>query len=228
MFGLTNTKHRRTARMAEPGGAYAGGMGTQNGIFAGYGIVAGTNVASNLGWRRVEALVAGDKVLTFDNGMQTVVEVRRTTLFTFAQDVPESMRSVVIPAGAMGNRRDLELLPDQGVLVESDAASDANGDPFAVVAASRLLGYRGIRRSDAVQPIEVVMLYFSAPQVIYAEGGALLYCPMSHLAITDMLTGNAQPYDVLSGQDAAFLVDCMNYEDAASHSAAQQATHAVA
>lgn len=214
--------------MAEAGGAYQGGLDTQSNVFEGYGIVAGTNVASNLGWRRVEALVAGDKVLTFDNGMQTVVEVRRTTLFTFAQDVPETMRSVVIPAGALGNRRDLEVLADQGVLVESDAASDANGDPFAVVSAARLIGYRGIRRSEAVQPVEVIMLYFSAPQVVYAEGGALLYCPMAHLAITDMLSGNAQPYDVLSGQDAQFLVDCMNYEDAASHSAAQKATHAVA
>ncbi|WP_241525652.1 Hint domain-containing protein [Pseudophaeobacter leonis] len=39
------------------------------------GLLAGTHVASNLGWRPVEALCAGDKVLTFDHGMQTIVEV---------------------------------------------------------------------------------------------------------------------------------------------------------
>ena len=32
------------------------------------GLVSGTHVASNMGWRAVEALSLGDLVLTFDHG----------------------------------------------------------------------------------------------------------------------------------------------------------------
>ena len=39
------------------------------------GIVAGTMIATSRGWCAVEQLVPGDEVQTFDNGMQTIVEI---------------------------------------------------------------------------------------------------------------------------------------------------------
>ena len=110
MFGW-KTK-QPVQRMTETTGAYDGAT-----IFNGHGLMAGTHVASNLGWRPVEALAAGDKVLTFDNGMQMVMEVRRTTLFADAASVPEHLRPITVPAGALGNRKAVHLLPEQGVLV---------------------------------------------------------------------------------------------------------------
>ena len=58
-------------RMADMGRAMNGAL-----VGITHGLVAGTNVASNLGWRAVDALSVGDMVLTFDNAMQPIVEIR--------------------------------------------------------------------------------------------------------------------------------------------------------
>lgn len=210
MFGW-KTKGTAQHEMTERSGAMNGSS-----AFAGHGLITGTRVASNLGWRPVDALMAGDKVLTFDNGMQTVTEVRRTKLWVGATQVPAHMMPIVIPANVLGNRVDIRLLPEQGVMVESDAATDAQGDPFAVVAASGLEGYRGIYRETKAHELEIITLFFAAPQVIYAEGGLLVYCPQAHLALNDMLNTGAQPYDILDEAETAFLVECMQYEDQTS------------
>ncbi len=216
MFGWKTTSHVAPHRLTENGGAFDG-----TAVFAGHGLLSGTKVASGLGWRAVDAIAPGDKVLTFDHGMQVVVEVRRTVLWTDATYAPEHTLPIVIPENALGNRSVLRLLPEQGVMVECDAASDTFGDPFAVVPAAALIGYRGIHRDMAPQEMEIITLFFARPEVIYAEGGALIYCPQAHLALADMLDPSGQPYDVLSAQEAAFLVDCMQYEDtAAQHGAA--------
>ena len=178
------------------------------------GIMAGTRVASNLGWRPVEALTAGDKVLTFDNGMQTLAEVRREVLWLDATHVPEQHWPVTVPAGALCNRAALTVMPDQGVMVESDVADDAVEDPFAVIAARQLVGLRGITRTPPRRQVEVVTLIFSEAQVIYAEGGALLHCPFE----TDLLSGiTGTPngrYPVLSAELSALVVDELRMEDA--------------
>jgi hypothetical protein len=181
--------------------------------FSGHGLIAGTKVASALGWRSVEAIGAGDKVLTFDNGMQTVTNVRRTTFRVNDSEANANALPVVVPVGALGNRVPLTLLPEQGVMVESDAASDANGDPFAIVPAAALSGYRNIAPTYQARDFEVVTLYFETPQVVYAEAGTLIYCPAAPVDLLNMIGTEAEFYDVLSTQDAAMLVECMQYED---------------
>ncbi|MEP4247153.1 Hint domain-containing protein [Tateyamaria sp.] len=176
------------------------------------GLLAGTKVATSMGWRVVEALTAGDTVLTFDNGLQTLIEVRRDTFWVADMMVPAAYASVMVPAGALGNSQDLELLPDQGVLVESDAACDASGDPFAVIAAKTLVGYRGITRIAPRSSIEVITLVFADEQVIYAEGGALVHCPRAHICLSE-LGIDTGGYDVVPARDAAFLIECMMVED---------------
>ena len=105
------------------------------------GLLAGTHVASNLGWRKVEALSVGDKVLTFDNAMQTVTGIQRETLWIGEQSQahPDTL-PVLVPRGALHNRCDMWLMPEQGLLIESDVTRDALGDPFAVVTAQALVG----------------------------------------------------------------------------------------
>lgn len=178
-----------------------------------HGLMLGTHVASNLGWRAVDAISVGDQVLTFDNAMQTVIEIRRDMLWLDGADVPERMWPVTIPAGAMGNRCDLSLLPDQGLLVESEAATDAQGDPFAVVPALALNGIRGICRTAPLHQVEVVTLFFAQDQVVYVEGGTLAFCPHLGCLVCDTVEQVATPYDVLSLHDSVFLVECMAVED---------------
>ncbi|WP_415402055.1 Hint domain-containing protein [Tateyamaria sp. SN3-11] len=176
------------------------------------GLLAGTRIATAMGWRAAEALAPGDMVLTFDNGLQALVDVRRETFWVADMMAPAAYASVMVPAGALGNSEELELLPDQGVLIESDAACDAQGDPFAVMAAKLLVGYRGIARVAPRAQVEIITLIFATEQVIYAEGGALIHCPRTHFAL-DELGGEMGGYDVIPARNAPFIVECMKVED---------------
>ncbi len=203
MFGWTKTTAPR--RMTEMSGAADGGLITNRGL------IAGTRVGTVMGWRAVEALAPGDMVLTFDNGLQPLVEVRRETIWV-SDMTGRNMATVLVPAGAMGNSGDVELLAGQGVLIESEAACDALGDPFAVVKAKALDGFRGIRRTAPAPQIEVVTLVFAAEQVIYAEGGILLHCMPAVIRLDEL--GVAQHgYDIMSDSNADFLVECMAIEE---------------
>lgn len=200
MFGWK--KEIAPRRMPEISGAIDGGY------FAARGLMAGTRVGTAMGWRSVEALQTGDLVLTFDNGLQPLMEVRRQMFWV----APETgLETILIPAGAMGNNVDVELLPDQGVLIESEAACDAQGDPFAVVRATALRGFRGIRKVDAPQQLEVITLVFANEEVIYAEAGVLVHCPRAIVRLEE-LGCDLSGYDVLDNRDADFLVQCMIVE----------------
>ncbi len=208
MFGWLNKTHQINRRAMEMSGAYDGGLAAVT-----HGMMAGTHVASNLGWRPVEALAAGDMVLTFDHGMQQITDIQRATVCIDAPDTAPALWPVVVPIGALGNREELTLLADQGVLVESDAAYDIYGDPFAIVRVAALEGVRGIHRRAPVARIELVVIHFACEQVVYAEGGALIHCPLGG-DIMDMATDAPQScYDVLPVQDAAHLVECLVMED---------------
>ena len=202
MFGwMTDTQ---TRRMPEFSGAYDGGF------HAAHGLTAGTRVGTAMGWRAVDALAAGDMVLTFDHGLQPLVDVRREVLCLSDTNLTGN-QMVFIPAGAMGNSIDVELTPDQGVLVETEAACDAYGDPFAIVKAKALCGFRGIARHAPRTNLEIITLVFAQAQVIYAEGGVLVHCPRTQVQLDD-LGCSTLDYDVLSDREAAFIVECMAVE----------------
>ena len=219
MFGWKTKMNGMTHRTAETTGAYDGGLAVQT-----HGLMAGTKVASNLGWRTIEALTVGDMVLTFDNGMQEITEIRRMTFWTDAPDTPSANWAVIVPVGALGNREKLTLLADQGVLVESDTAADMFGDPFAIIPAQSLVGVRGIMRAAPAEQIELIAVYFAQEQVIYAEGGALIHCPKNTMALDAFLATNTAAYDVLDAQNAAFVADCLQVEDRINASAGNAGT----
>lgn len=181
------------------------------------GIVAGTRVASAIGWRPAEAICAGDRVLTFDNGLQPVVEVRRDWIPADRELAPRDW-PVVVPAGVLGNRVDLVLMPDQKVMIEADAAEAIQGDPFAVVAASALVGWRGIARVRPLEPVQVVTLVFAQDQVVYGSSALMLYCPSAQIqpvgAQDLMAQAGRCDYVPLTGVEADLLVACLIAEDA--------------
>lgn len=169
---------------------------------AGRGIVAGTRVATALGWRPVEALAPGDLVLTFDHGMQPLRQVRRRVVAprsSVAADWP-----LEVPAGELGNADPLLLLPDQPLVIESDMAETLFGDPFVLITAADLDGCGGIARVCPSGLIQAVSLEFEADEVAFANSGAMFLCP----AGGDLLDAGAgeEGYLVLPPDMAATVI----------------------
>lgn len=177
------------------------------------GFIAGTHVASNLGWRQVEALSVGDSVLTFDHGMQVITEMHRETMLAPEGDLPAAQCPLLVPQDALHNRTPLWVMPDQGVLLESDLAVDAMGDPFVVVPACALEGYRGIHRACPGERFELVMPRFAQDEVIYLEAGLLGFSPTPSNILDTAATEDGL-YRVLAQDTARELVVKMMAEDA--------------
>ncbi|PYF11127.1 Hint domain-containing protein [Rhodobacter viridis] len=149
---------------------------TNSGLGQSQGIVAGTRIATEMGWRPVEAIAPGDMVMTFDHGQRPVVSVHRSHLFAGRNACPRPLMPLAVPVGALGNASPMLLLPEQNVLVESDLAETVFGDPFALIPAAALEGYRGIDRITPHQRIEIVTLQFAEEEVIYANGTGMIHC----------------------------------------------------
>ena len=169
------------------------------------GFLAGTHVASNLGWRPIEALSVGDKVLTFDHGMQEITEMHRETILVTDGEISAAQCPLHVPQDALNNRVAMWVMPDQGILLESDLAVDDQGDPFVVVPACTLEGYRGIERAPAGQRFELVMPRFAQDEVIYLEAGLLGYSATPR-NILEIPGPEESLYRVLPQRDARELV----------------------
>ena len=177
------------------------------------GFLAGTHVASNLGWRPVEALSIGDRVLTFDHGMQEICEIHRETLLVTDDTSSDRQCPLLVPQDALHNRVPMWVMPDQGILIESDLAVDALGDPFVVVPACTLEGYRGIHRAPAGQRLELVVPRFAQDEVIYLEAG-LLGFSAAPSSILETVGGEDSLYRVLPQDAARDLIVNMMAEEA--------------
>ena len=223
MFGLGKTMFggdRRTHRQ-EIGGTWGGHSKREIGLAS--GLVAGTMVATATGWRPVEAIAKGDLVLTFDHGMQPVASVTRGQLWQSGENCPKSLWPLKVPEGALGNLEDVVLLPEQLTLVESDAADSLFDDPFAMLTAADLVGYRGIHRIAPMGEIEVVQLHFENDEVVFAAAGMLVHCATRRVLTVDELLGRhlaEDEYVSLKADAAKMLVDCLIGEDAQNAMAA--------
>lgn len=143
------------------------------------GVARGTLIATSMGWRSAEGIVAGDKVLTFDAGLQTVTRVTRTHLWPRETPCPKEFWPLEVPAGVLGNREVMHLLPHQTIMVESDAAEDIYGDPFTLIPSVAMQGLRGIDRVPPEFGFEVVQIHFAEEQVVFSKNGTLFFCPSS-------------------------------------------------
>ena len=141
------------------------------------GILVGTRIATHDGWSPVETVAPGDLVLTFDEGLIPVREVIIGRRGTEGSAPTRTGAPLIVPARALDNRQAMTLLPGQMVLLESDLAEAMFGDPFVLIAAGALVGYRGIAPLADPGWLATVTLAFDRPQVVHAEGLALLYCP---------------------------------------------------
>jgi len=179
------------------------------------GMLYETLIATPTGWRPVEALVPGDLVLTFDHGLQPVIELRRSVLWSSDAATPRQAWPVQVPAGTIGNRSDLVLLPEQAVMIEDDAAETMFGDPFALIPAAMLDGYRGCTRVKPERRVEVAGLVFEREQIVYANGSALLHAPGRAPTVTEVASGigaATEGYARLPRRAAQELMACLRGE----------------
>ncbi|MBL3568066.1 hypothetical protein BV509_16075 [Rhodovulum sulfidophilum] len=162
-----------------PEEAEAADLATQSLAGIACGFSAGTRLATRDGWRPVEALVPGDMVLTFDRGSQPIRSVERGFLWRGPSACPLPLWPLDVPEGVLDNTQPLMLLPEQTLLIESDLAEEIYGDPFVRLPASILDGVLGIRRTAPLlgSSVPVVSIAFESPEIVYANGAALVHCP---------------------------------------------------
>ncbi len=141
------------------------------------GIVSGTMIGTEMGWRPVDALMPGDRVMTFDGGLMPVLAVHRQRGASAGAPMPRHLWPLLVPRQVVGNRTPMTLLPEQLVLIESDTAEAQYGDAFVLIPAVALEGFRGIEAVWSGARYDSVSLGFAAEQMVYCAGSALLHCP---------------------------------------------------
>jgi len=192
MFGLSalNFASSKAMGQAERAGASCGA--TEPGLAS--GLVAGTRVATAMGWRPVEGILPGDMVLTFDAGPQEVIAVQRGQLWSSHGNCPRNLWPLRVAPGTIGNAKEAIVLAEQSVMIESDCAENILGDPFALIPAAALHGLAGVEPMAPPHDLAVVILQFASDQIVFAAMGALFFCPAAQ-----------QPLDLTRVPDEAEL-----------------------
>lgn len=173
------------------------------------GLVGAVRVASTAGWRTARSIAPGERVLTFDCGMQPVAAVQILPLWSGNMPCPASLWPIEVPAGVLGNRDLMFLAADQAVLIESDAAEALTGDPFALIPARSLDGVRGMCRVPPPPDAEVTILQFESEQIVFANSGAMFHCPP---LVSNLLEPVEAPhvYQVLNREDARMVAQSLD------------------
>ncbi|MCB2136216.1 MAG: Hint domain-containing protein [Rhodobacteraceae bacterium] len=124
----------------------------------------GTLIATPEGERPIETLRAGDRVITLDHGIQPIrwVGMRRVAAIGL-------LAPVVIPAGALGNHREMKVSPRHRMLLSGWQAELLFGAPEVLVAAKHLVGKAGIRSVSGGE-VDYVHILFDRHEVIIADG----------------------------------------------------------
>ncbi len=166
--------------------------------FGAAGVLAGSLVETEAGWRPVETLSRGTRVATYDGGFRSVARVERHHVW------PATETKVIhVPGGALDNCAEFSLLPGQYVLVTSKVAEEVLDRAGALIPASALVGYRGIRQRNLLRPVEVLSLCFASEEIVYVNSGALIHCAAEG---PDASAANSSFFEVLDeGRTGAML-----------------------
>ncbi|SPF80392.1 Ig-like domain-containing protein [Pseudoprimorskyibacter insulae] len=132
----------------------------------------GTMIATPMGERKVEDLQPGDRVITRDNGIQTLAWVGRKDLG--ADDLARNphLRPILIRKGALGNglpETDLLVSPNHRVLVSNDKTALYFEEREVLVAAKHLTGLDGVSEVDA-DGVGYIHVMFDRHEVILSNG----------------------------------------------------------
>lgn len=127
------------------------------------GLLAASNIMTAKGERRVDTLIPGDRIITRDQGMAVLEDVR-------TRDVETQM--VRIAARSLGHNRpeeDTVLPAGQRVLIRDWRANAVFGSTRALVPAERLVDGEFIILERG-EKITVYDLLFEDPHILYVDG----------------------------------------------------------
>jgi hypothetical protein len=131
----------------------------------------GTFVTTHRGELPVEHLAAGDRVVTRDNGIQTVRWVGKTQMFLQDFQADPHLLPVFIRQGSLGKglpERDMMVSPNHRVLVANDQTTVRFADREVLVAAKHLVA-KGVH---TVQSSGTTYIHFMCDrhEVVLADG----------------------------------------------------------
>lgn len=132
----------------------------------------GTFVSTDRGEVLVEELRAGDRVMTRDNGYQTLRWVGKRALSVADLIVKPTLRPVEIAQGALGHGlplRDMKVSPQHRMLIEGARAEMLFGDAEVLVAATHLMALPGVMQKLTAGVIYIHLL-FDRHEIICADG----------------------------------------------------------
>jgi hypothetical protein len=132
----------------------------------------GTLISTERGEVAVEDLRVGDRVVTRDNGLQTLRWVGSKRLSLADLIVNPALRPVEIGAGALGHglpTRAMTVSPQHRMVIEGARAEMLFGEPEVLVAATHLTSLPGVevKLSAAVRYVHVM---FDRHEIICANG----------------------------------------------------------
>nr|WP_170605029.1 Hint domain-containing protein [Ruegeria arenilitoris] len=170
------------------------------------GFVHGTKIATPEGWKSVEHMAPGDLVRTLNDGVREIRRISTDTVAIPSGETRAECLPVHVPSQAVGNKRPVWLLPEQGVAMKLKKL-DSSMSGLSIVPA-RLLGGKGELRSHAPATMfEVTTLFFDQAEVIIIEGGLLAYCTACRFRRQAAV---GQPtYEVLGDDAAAEYIEAM-------------------
>ncbi|WP_155947142.1 Hint domain-containing protein [Pseudorhodobacter ferrugineus] len=132
----------------------------------------GTMILTNKGEKPVEDVIAGDRVLTRDNGYQTIRWVGSRSLSGVDLAAKPNFRPVCIQAGALGGglpQRDMTVSPQHRMLMTGARAEMLFGDAEVLVAAAHLLNDSTIRQITP-SSVTYIHLLFDQHEIIRGDG----------------------------------------------------------
>ena len=132
----------------------------------------GTKIATPKGEMPVERLKAGDRVLTRDNGIQTLQWVGQKRLDHLQLKMMKELRPIRIRAGALGANtpeKDMMVSPTHRVLVVSELAQMYFDEAEVLVAAKDLLQLEGV---EVAETPYVTYVHFMCEhhEIVLADG----------------------------------------------------------
>ncbi len=125
---------------------------------------AGTLITTKRGAIPIEYLLPGDKILTMDNGYKSVRWLGNRTVRATGKNAP-----IHIPAGALGNQRDLVVSPNHRMWMRSAEAELMLGDHEVLIPAKFLVGHNGITQQRGGL-IGYHHMLFDQHEIVFAEG----------------------------------------------------------
>lgn len=132
----------------------------------------GTLIATPRGERPVDALRAGDKVITRDNGIQEIRWIGATPVETGGLAKRDHLTPILIRAGALGHglpERDMLVSPQHRVLVANDRTALYFEEREVLVAAKHLVNNRSIQRVTP-KALTYVHFMFDQHEVVLSNG----------------------------------------------------------